>query len=110
MRTRPDRKEHHATRHQYQTTRDRFLDSRKMGPEPRRKISWLRERHLLYTAISLALVIVATFVVRGFYRLHPQLKGENAKSSHQEEMMDYDTAVRLFSGNVSATTKTEEKR
>jgi len=110
MRRRPDVKEHHSTRSRYHTTRDRFLESRRQGPEPKRKVSWLRERHLFYTAISLALVIVATFVVRGFYRLHPQLRGETGAESRNEEPMDYETAVRLFSGTISAPTQTEENK
>ena len=76
--------------------------------------SWWRRRHLFFTAISLLLVLVAGFAVRGLSRFLPQ----TARSAEQQEVgqseseiadMDYETAKRLFSGQIRVATGTQSQ-
>lgn len=100
-------KRHTPIKERYRTTKERFLERRKQGIEPEPPVSWWRQRYLFFTAISLALVLVTAFTVRGLYRFFPP---RNQSEQHQEEEeiqienIDYQTAKQLFSGEISAAT------
>ncbi|MFH1737416.1 MAG: hypothetical protein ABIH23_00310 [bacterium] len=99
---------------EYYSIRDRYLQRRGMGLQFQPVASWWRHRHLFYTAISLLLVLVAGFTVRGLYRFLPQTtrsaeQQEVSQSESETPDMDYETAKRLFSGQIPVATGTQSK-
>lgn len=98
----------YSLKEQYSTTKERYRRRREQGIRIEPPASWWRQRHLLFTILSLVLVIVVALTVRGLYRFFPRL---SQPAQHQEsgevqtdDSLDYETAKQIFSGEIPAAT------